>query len=106
MIKCIINHLYISISNKNEMLCTQNMQIRPGSNLGSIFNQKIPKTNSSNLSMNNEFILSQSEASSEEGVKEKFYLYENFSFISDVIIELIRLNQDNYQTLGDLVLLS
>ena len=51
--------------------------------------------------------MSQSEASSEEeSVEEKFYLYENFSFISDVIIELIRLNKDNYITLGDLVLLS
>ena len=90
-----------------EMIYSPNLQIRTGSHLGSMSNQEITKINSSNSSMNNEFILSQSESSSEEeGVEEKFYLYENFFFISDVIIELIRLNQDNYQTLGDLVLLS
>ena len=90
-----------------EMIYSPNIQIKTGSHLGSMSNQEIPKSNSSNSSMNNEFILSQSEASSEEeSVEEKFYLYDNFSFISDVIIELIRLNKDNYVTLGDLVLLS
>ena len=93
-----------------EMIYSPNNQIRTGSHLGSMSSQELPKYNSPNSSMNNmknEFILSQSEASSEEeSVEEKFYLYENFSFISDVIIELIRLNKDNYITLGDLVLLS
>ena len=90
-----------------EMIYSPNIQIRTGSHLGSMSNQEIPKSNSSNSSMNNEFILSQSEASSEEeGVEEKFYLYDNFSFLAEVIIELIRLNKDNYETLGDLVLVS
>ena len=90
-----------------EMIYSPNIQIRTGSHLGSMSNQEIPKSNSSNSSMNNEFILSQSESSSEEeGVEEKFYLYDNFSFLSDVIIELIRLNKDNYDTLADLVLVS
>ena len=57
--------------------------------------------------MNNEFILTHSEATSEEeAFEEKFYCYDNFSFLSDVIIELIRLNENNYITLGDLILLS
>ena len=90
-----------------EMIYSPNIQIRTGSHLGSMSNQEIPKSNSSNASKNNEFILTQSESSSEEeGFEEKFYLYDNFSFISDVIIELIRLNKDNYETLGDLVLVS
>ena len=90
-----------------EMIYSPNIQIRTGSHLGSMSNQEIPKSNSSNSSMNNEFILAQSESSSEEeGFEEKFYCYDNFSFISDVIIELIRLNKDNYTTLGDLVLVS
>ena len=70
-------------------------------------NQEISKSNSSNNSMNNEFILTHSEATSEEeAFEEKFYCYDNFSFLSDVIIELIRLNENNYITLGDLILLS
>jgi hypothetical protein len=90
-----------------EMIYSPNIQIRTGSHLGSMSNQEIPKSNSSNSSINNEFILAQSESSSEEeGFEEKFYCYDNFSFISDVIIELIRLNKDNYTTLGDLVLVS
>ena len=36
----------------------------------------------------------------------KIYLYENFSLVSDVIVELIRLNKDNYEILGDLVLVN
>ena len=89
-----------------EMIYSPNIQIRTGSHLGSMSNQEIPKSNSSIASMNKEFILTQSESSSEEGFEEKFYLYDNFSFVSDVIIELIRLNKDNYETLGDLVLIS
>ena len=90
-----------------EMIYSPNIQIRTGSHLGSMSNQEIPKSNSSNSSINKEFILAQSESSSEEeGFEEKFYCYDNFSFISDVIIELIRLNKDNYTTLGDLVLVS
>ena len=57
-----------------EMIYSPNIQIRTGSHLGSMSNQEIPKSNSSNSSMNNEFILAQSESSSEEeGFEEKFY---------------------------------
>ena len=90
-----------------EMIYSQNIQIKTGSHLGSMSNQEISKSNSSNNSMNNEFILTHSEATSEEeAFEEKFYCYDNFSFLSDVIIELIRLNENNYITLGDLILLS
>ena len=90
-----------------EMIYSPNIQIKTGSHLGSTSNQEIAKSSSSNSSLNNEYILSPSESSTEEeGVEEKFYLYDNFSFLSDVIIELIRLNKDNYTTLADLILLS
>ena len=90
-----------------EIIYSPIIQIRTGSNSCLISNQEIPKSNLSNANMNNQFILIQSESSSEESFEEKFYLYDNFSFVSDVIIELIRLNKDNYETLdGDFVLIS
>jgi len=90
-----------------EMIYSPNIQIKTGSYLGSTSNQEVGKSNSSNSSLNNEFLLSPSESSSEEeSFEEKFYLYDNFSFVSDVIIELIRLNQDDYTRLADLALLS
>ena len=74
------------------MIYSSNIQIRTGSNSDLISNQEISKSNLSNANMNNQFILTQSESSSEESFEEKFYLYANFSFVSDVIIELTRLN--------------
>jgi hypothetical protein len=62
----------------------------------------LPKSNSSNANMNSEFISTQSESSSKDGFERKFYLYGNFSFVSVVIIELIRLNKDKYEILDDL----
>ena len=72
------------------MIYSPNIQIRTGSHLGLMSNQEIPKSNSPNASINNKFILTQSVSSSEEGFEKKFDFYDNFSFVSDIIIELIR----------------
>ena len=91
-----------------EMLYSPNIQYKTGSHVGSSNNQEIIKSNSSSGgSLNNEFISGSGENSSEdESVEEKFYLYDNYCFISDVIVELIKLNYDNYCILGDLMHMS
>ena len=53
------------------------------------------------------FINSPGEVNSEdENEEEKFYLYDNFGFLTEVIGELIKLNQDKYSILGDLMNIS
>ena len=90
-----------------EMIYSPNIQYKSGSHVGSSCNQEIIKSNSSSGSLNNEFINSSGEGNSEdESLEEKFYLYDNFCFLSDVIIELIKLNYDNYSILGDLMHIS
>ena len=91
-----------------EMIYSPNIQYKTGSHVGSSSNQEIVKSNSSSGSLNNEFINSSGgEVNSEdENLEEKFYLYDNFSFVSEVIGELIKLNQDNYWILGDLMHIS
>ena len=90
-----------------EMIYSPNIQYKIGSHVGSSVNQEIIKTNSPSGSLNNEFASGSGENCSEdESVEEKFYLYDNFCFISDVIIELIRLNENNFSILGDLMQIS
>ena len=90
-----------------EMIYSPNIQYKTGSHVGSSSNQEIIKSNSSSGSLNNEFINSSGDVNSEdEGVEEKFYLYDNNLFISEVIGELIKLNQNNYSILGDLMHMS
>ena len=90
-----------------EMIYSPNIQYKGGSHVGSSVNQEIVKSNSSSGSLNNEFINSSGEVNSEEeSVDEKFYLYDNFCFVSDVIVELIKLNKENFSVLGDLMQIS
>ncbi len=88
-----------------EMLYSPNIQYKSGSHVGSSVNQEIVKSNSSSGS--NEYISGSGEANSEEeNVDEKFYLYDNYCFVSDVIVELIKLNSDKFVILGDLMQIS
>ena len=90
-----------------EMIYSPNIQYKTGSHVGSNSNQEIVKSNSSSGSLNNEFINSSGEGNSEDdSPEEKFYLYDNYAFISDVMIELIRLNYRNLSKLGDLMQIS
>ena len=90
-----------------EMIYSPNIQYKIGSHVSSSSNQEIVKSNSSSGSLNNEFMNTSGEGSLEDdSSEEKFYFYDNFSFISDVIIELIRLNYDNLSKLGDLMQIS
>ena len=90
-----------------EMIYSPNIQYKTGSHVGSSSNQEMIKSNSSSGSLNNEFINSSGDVNSEdEGLEDKFYLYDNNLFISEVIGELIKLNQDNYSILGDLMHIS
>ena len=90
-----------------EMIYSPNIQYKTGSHVGSSCNQEIIKSNSSSGSLNNDFINSSGEVNSEdENVEEKFYLYDNFGFLTEVIGELIKLNQDKYSILGDLMNIS
>lgn len=54
------------------MIYSPNIQIRTGSHLGLILSRGIPKSDSSDASVNDEFILTQSESSSEEGFEDLF----------------------------------
>ena len=90
-----------------EMIYSPNIQYKSGSHVGSSVNQEIVKPNSSNGSLNNEYVGGSGESSSEdESVEEKFYLYDNYCFISDVIVELIKLNSNKLVALGDLMHIS
>ena len=90
-----------------EMIYSPNIQYKIGSHVGSSCNQEIVKSNSPNGSLNNEFVSGSGEANTEdENVDEKFYLYDNYCFISDVMVELIKLNENNYSILGDLMQIS
>ncbi len=90
-----------------EMIYSPNIQYKTGSHVGSSSNQEMIKSNSSSGSLNNEFINSSGDVNSEdEGLEDKFYLYDNNLFISEVIGELIKLNQDNFSILGDLMHIS
>jgi len=90
-----------------EMIYSPNIQYKIGSHVGSSYNQEIIKSNSSSGSLNNEFVSGSGESNNEdENVDEKFYLYDNFCFISDVIVELIKLNENNFSILGDLMQIS
>ena len=90
-----------------EMIYSPNIQYKIGSHVGSSCSQEIVKSNSSGGSLNNEFVSGSGDNNSEdENFEEKFYLYDNFCFISDVFVELIRLNENNYSVLGDLMNMS
>ena len=90
-----------------EMIYSPNIQYKSGSHVGSSVNQEIVKPNSSNGSLNNEYVSGSGESSSEdENVEEKFYLYDNYCFISDVMVELIKLNSNKLVALGDLMHIS
>ena len=90
-----------------EMIYSPNIQYKSGSHVGSSCNQEIIKSSSPNGSLNNEYVSGSGDNSTEdESFEEKFYLYDNFCFISDVFVELIKLNQNNYSILGDLMNIS
>ena len=81
-----------------EMIYSPNIHFKSRAHMGSNSNQEIIKWNSSG---SNEYIGNPPDSS-----EEKFYCYENYSFISGVIIELIKLNKFNYSVLGDLMHMS
>ena len=92
-----------------EMIYSPNIQYKIGSHVGSSSNQEIVKSSNSSSggSLNNEFINSPVESGTDDdNGDEKFYCYDNFYFISNVIVELINLNYNNYSTLGDLMHIS
>ena len=70
-----------------EMIYSPNIHFKSRAHMGSNSNQEIIKWNSSG---SNEYIGNPPDSS-----EEKFYCYENYSFISGVIIELIKLNKFN-----------
>ena len=92
-----------------EMIYSPNIQHKIGSHLNSNFSQEIKKSNNSSNGgiLNKEYIESSDETViDDENGDVKFYNYDNFSFINEVIIELIQLNINNYSVLGDLMQIS